>query len=215
MICKYNLDGHLKIGLHKTIFCKVKFEIETIDLNDDWAELDPNINLNDYIDGVRAKGEFHFETSPINDCRDHPVAKNTLAELLLYDEEESTKLNIFIVENISSVDVVPKKIKRYLWSFLPVGKPFFDKLNIFPKNYQGVKSKKKSMNQIYSCTKFRAEWPVEVASIIIAQSKAEAKVLLNQKLREFGIISELDDYELTEIDIDQKGAIILNSGENR
>lgn len=214
MICKYNFNGRLTIGLHKTIFCKVLIEIEILDLNDDWAEIDPNVNLNDYIDGVRAKGEFYFETSPIIDSRDHPVAKNTLADLILYDEKESTRLNILITEMISAVDVVPKKIKRYLWSFLPVGKPLFDKLDLFPKSYQGVKNKKKSMNHIYSCTKFRAEWPAEMASVIIAQSKAEAKVLLNKKLLEFGIISDLDDYDLTEIDIDQKGAIILNSGEN-
>lgn len=209
MIQHLKLSGDLKFGQYKTISCNVQLEVATVD-DDEWAEPDPNHNPADYVDGVRVTGEFSFDYSPLNDYREkHPVKPNAIGELVLRDGDESTKLNILVVERTAAVDIIPKKIKRYFWLFFVIGKPKWDKLGIFPENYRGV-----NMNRVYACTDFRGYWPVGVASVIVAADKREAKRLLDQKLREAGIPIEGDgDYTLTEISIEQKGAVILNKGD--
>ena len=70
------------------------------------------------------------------------------------------------------------------------------------------------MNKIFSCTDFRGHWPVGVSSIIVAADKREAKVLLDQKLKAMGIPIEGDGhYTFEEVNMNQKGAILLNKGE--
>ena len=202
------LNGELKFGQYKTIFCKVQLEIATVE-DDDWAEPDPNYDPNQYLDGVRVTGEFSFDTSPIFEEK-HPVVPNALGELILKDGDETTKLNILVIKKNSSVDIKPKHIKRYFWLFYAVGKPIWDKLQIYPENYRGV-----NMNKIYSCTDFRGYWPVGVSSIIVASDKREAKMLLDQKLRAEGIPIEGDGmYTLEEINMTQKGSLLLNKGEH-
>ena len=206
MLQRLNLKGDLKFGQYKTISCNVQLEVDTHE-DDEWAEPDPKYNPANYIDGVRVTGEFSFDTSPLDSREKHPIKNNAIGELILRDGDESTKLNILVVERTASVDIVPKKIKRYFWLFFVVGKPIWDKLGIFPTNWKGV-----NMNKIYACTDFRGYWPVSVASVIVAADKREAKSLLDQKLREAGIHVEDCEYTLTEISIDKKGAVILNDG---
>lgn len=209
MINHLKLIGEFKFGQHKTISCPVHLKIETYE-EDDWAEAEFSCNSSDFIDGVRVSGELYFDSFPINPSEKHPIKPYAMGELLIRDGEESSKLNILIIEKTSEVYVVTKKIKRYFWHFFVVGKPFWDGLKIFPSNYRGVKE----MNRIYACTNFRGYWPVGVASVIVAVDKKEAKKLLDIKLKESGIV--VDDgceYELTEININNKGAVILNSGE--
>lgn len=206
MLQHLTLDGDLKIGQYKTISCKVQLEVAVVE-DDDWAD-DIPIDYSQFVDGVRVIGELSFDTSPIEWRDKHPVKKSVTGELVLSDGEETTKINILIVEKSGEVDILPRQIKRYFWQFFAVGKPAWDKLKIFPENYRG-----RTMNRIYSCTDFRGYWPVGVASIIVATDKKEAKRLLDAKLKEAGIPPEGDGhYTLTEIDIQSKGAVILNDG---
>lgn len=200
------LIGDLKFGHYKSIDCNVHLKIETYE-EDDWAEPDPNYKADDYLDGMRVTGELYFDTSPITDPK-HPVRVNAVGEISVRDEGTSSVLNVILVEKTGVVDIVPQKIKRYFWHFLVVGKPKIDSLEIFPKDYLGI-----NMNKLYSCIDFRGYWPVQVASVVVAADKREARVLLDEKLKLAGIPIEDIDYTLTEINIRQKGATILNNGD--
>jgi len=201
------LDGELKIGQYKTIYCTVQLKIAVIE-DDDWAKEQVAIDYSQFIDGVRVTGELSFDTSPIEWRDKHPVKKSTIGELLLSDGDETTKINILLLDKSGEVDILHKQIKRYFWQFFAIGKPAWDKIKIFPDNYRG-----KTMNRIYSCTDFRGYWPVGVSSVIVASDKKEAKKMLDFSLREAGIPLEGDgDYTLNEIDIQKKSVVILNDG---
>lgn len=208
MLRYLTLDGDLRIGQYKTILCKVQLEIAIVE-DDDWADDSIPIDYSQFVDGVRVVGELSFDTSPIDWRDNHPVKKSTTGQLTLTDGEETSKINILLLEKSGEIDILPRQIKRYFWQFFAVGKPAWDKLKIFPENYRG-----RSMNRIYSCTNFRGKyWPVGVASVIVANDKKEAKQLLDAKLKEAGIPIEGDGcYTLTEIDIQSKGVAILNDG---
>lgn len=208
MIQHFNFDGSLNIGKYKTISCAVQLEVTTI-VDDDWAVDDGiPIDYTQFVDGVRVIGELSFDTSPIDFREKHPVKKSVVGELTLSDGDDTTKINILLIEQSGAVDIIPRQIKRYFWQFFAIGKPVWDRLKIFPENYRG-----KNMNRIYSCTDFRGYWPVGVASVIVAMDKKEAKQLLMRQLRDAGIPKEGDgNYTLTEIDIQNKGVVILNDG---
>lgn len=202
-------SGDLKFGQFKGISCAVQLQIDTHE-EDEWAEPDPDYDPTKYTDGVRVTGEFYFDTSPIAWNEKHPIKPNAIGELLVRDGEDTSKLNILITEKSGESDLLHKKIKRYFWQFFVVGKPAWDKLKIFPDNYRGVNN----MNRVFACTNFRGYWPVGVASVVVAIDKQEARRLLDQKLKETGIPVESDgSYDLTEINIRDKGAVILNNGE--
>ena len=71
------------------------------------------------------------------------------------------------------------------------------------------------MNRIYSCTDFGGPWP-GFSAIVVATDKVEAKKLLDAKFREQKIFAQGPKgdgrYTLTEIDIQEKGAVVLCSG---
>jgi len=207
MIQHLQLLGDLKIGQYKAIYCDVQLQID-IHEDDDWAEPDPNYNPANYVDGVRVLGEFYFDTSPIGWSDKHPVKSNAVGELTVRDGTETSKLTILITDKSGETDIIPKQLKRYFWQFFVIGKPNWDKLKIFPENYRGINN----MNRLYACTNFRGYWPVGVASVIVAADKHEARRLLNQKLQEAGIPVE-GELDLTEIDLKNKGAVILNNGD--
>lgn len=207
MIQNLRLSGDLKFGQYKGISCSVQLQVD-IHEDDEWAEPDPNYNPANYTDGVRVVGEFSFDTSPLGWSDKHPIKPNAVGELLVRDGEDSSKLNILVTEKSGEADIIPKKVKRYFWQFFVIGKPSWDKLKIFPENYRGVKN----MNRVYACTNFRGYWPVGVASVIVATDMRDARRLLNQKLQEVGISVEVE-FDLTEIDLQDKGAVILNNGD--
>jgi hypothetical protein len=211
MLEHHNLFGELKIGQHKTIHCAVQLQVTTIN-DDEWGDPNEIIDHTEFVDGVRVVGELSFDTSPIESLEYFPIQKSVVAELCLRDDEGlTTKINILFVERSAIVDVNPKHVKRYFWQFYAIGKPIWDKIGIFPTNYRG-----KNMNRIYFCTDFRGYWPVGVASVVVAADKKEAKRILDAKLRESNIPIEGDGkYTLTEIDIQTKGAAILNDGSYR
>ena len=210
MITNLKLLGDLKFGQYKAIPCHVEMQIEVHEV-DEWAEPDPNYDPNRFIDGVRATGEFFFQTSPILGIPNkHPIKSNAIGELTVRHGSDTSKLNIVITDKSSEVDIVPKKLKRYFWKFFVIGKPLWDNLEIFPKNYQCVKN----MNRIFACTDFRGYWPVQVASVVVATDINEAKKILDEKLKEVGIpVEDGFCYKLTEISLRDKGAVILNDGD--
>lgn len=203
------LNGELKIGQHKSISCNVQLEVATLE-DDEWADQTIPVDRDGFIDGVRVIGELSFDASPIFDSRDHPIQKGVLGELTLQEIEESTKITVLFLEKSGVSDVVPKHIKRYFWQFAAVGKPFWDKIGIFPKNYRG-----KNMNRIYTCTDFGGPWP-GFSAIVVATDKVEAKRLLDAKFAEQKILAQGPTgdgrYTLVEVDIQEKGAVVLCDG---
>lgn len=203
MIRRLRLDGTLKAN-NKHYSCSVRMTIDTV-VEDEWS--DEKIDLSGYIDGTKITGELSFE-SPHLDGINHLIIKPGKAELTLRDGDDTTKTIIYLIENTKTEQVIPLRLRRYYWLFYAVDKPFWDKLEIFPKKYRGI-----NMNKIYTCTNFRGFQSTQVSSIIIAESKQEAKNLLIDSLNKAKIFIEDENYfEFEEIDIFTKGAIILNDG---
>ncbi len=203
--------GELKIDQYKSISCKVDLEIDQFE-HDEWADSNPDYNPDNYINDIRVIGEFNFDTSPIAWNDKHPVKINANGQLLVYHRSEdglhTSKFNVLITEKINEVDVVPKKIRRYFWRFFIVGKPIWDHIHVFPDNYTGIK-----MNKVFSCTNFRGYWPTTVSSLVIAKDKQEARIILIKQLEILDIpIEDSNDFVLTEINLNERKAIILNDG---
>jgi hypothetical protein len=133
MIQDMKFVGDLKFGPYKSISCNVHFKVETYE-NSFWTDFETVQNPNDFLDGVRATGEFYFDTSPITDPK-FPVKNNAVGELTVRCGSITSTVNIIVVERTGLVDIIPSKIKRYFWYFLVVGKPKKDDLRIFPRNY--------------------------------------------------------------------------------
>lgn len=207
MIQHFRLLGDLKFDQHKTIACDVHLKVDIYE-DDDWAEPSIDYKPENYIDGVRITGEFWFDHSPIYDTK-HPIKTNAVGKLTVRDSGEFTTFSILVTEQKDKINILPRQVIRYHWEFFAIGKPSQDQLKIFPEYYTGVK-----MYKLYACTNFRGYWPVQVASVIVANTKQEAKELLEKKLRDSGIPIETDfDYALEEISLRDKGATILNNGE--
>ena len=68
--------------------------------------------------------------------------------------------------------------------------------------------------RIFLCTDHAEFWPVGVASVVLAESEAEAVKLLDTMLRLRGLPdSGSHPYSLTEVAADRAQAIILRDGE--
>lgn len=207
MLQRLKLDGDLKIGQHKTINCAVQLEIEILEY-DEWADQTIPIDYSNFIDGVRILGELSFDIPPLYYNDKHPVRKSVMADLILRDDDVTTRINILFLEKSGESVLLKGRIHRYFWQFYAIGKPAWDKIGIFPSNYRG-----KNMNRFYSCVDFRGYWPVGVASVIVAHDEREALSLLKKQLKDLGIPIEGDGkFKLKEIDIQTKGAVILIDG---
>jgi len=209
--------GYLNINQHKLISVTCNLKIEVIK-DDEWGQTS-EYNQTEYLNGVKFEGDLYFDSQPIqNYFRDgrwhkHPVQKNTMASLTLYQGENSSRFNIILLEKVSEIDILPpKKLIRYFWTFIPIGNPLSDKLEIFPEQYRW----NNQMNRVYYCTNFRGTvWPHEVASIVVAPDKKKARQLLDFELRNLGISIEGGEmYTLTEIDIRKEQAMVLSQGKN-
>ena len=67
--------------------------------------------------------------------------------------------------------------------------------------------------KLYICTDHDCHFPVGVASIVIADDRAEAIELLDKELISDGLRSFIHvPYTLTEVDCNKKQAIILDDG---
>lgn len=197
--------GHLKLGQYKIIDCEVFLVISEIK-EDKWLEKSEEINFDEFVDGLKITGCLYFDTSPIFD-NDHPVQRRTIGELSLIDYDENSSLfNIYLIECSKKENIIDSHLKRYFWDFLPIGKPVRDKIGIFPQNYRG----KKEMNRVFSCVNFRGNyWDENVASVIVASDKTEARKILEEKLKSLKVPLTGEDFILNEIDLDVKFAYIL------
>lgn len=184
MVTQLSISGEAKFGQHKILHCRVQLRIQ------------------EDIGCVKATGELSYECFPTDD---HPLSLNAVGELTLVDSKDSslsTKCNILIVEKSNSVDIIPKKIRRYFWQFYIVGKPVWDKLQVFEN---------KIMNRVFTCTNFRGHYSAPVASVIVAPTIQDARQILIEKMKECKIPLE-DYYELKEIDLYTQSVDVLIDG---
>lgn len=210
---QFTFPGNLTIGQYKSISVTATIKVEVIE-DDEYGET-VDYNPAEYINGVRIDGELFFDTTPIQSYyqdgrwQKHPVQKNVQAALSLHFENETSRFNILLLEKGGEVDLVSKKLRRYFWTFLPIGNPLSDKLGIFPEQYRWPNT----MNRIYYCTDFRGVWPSEVSSLVVAPDKRQAKELLMQQIKAVGLYEEGGDlFTLVELDTSKSQAIILNRG---
>lgn len=199
---------HLKIGQHSTIDVDVQLEIATYE-EDEYADPDPNDKPENYTDGVRAEGEFSFDAYPLG-WTGHPVKKNAVGQLTLREGEDSSRVNVLIVQKNGEQTIIKDRIKRYFWLFYVIGKPVNDGLELFPTWYKGGKD----VNKVFICTDFRGLWPVGVSSLVVAKDQVQAKKLLVAALVDAGINQpEINDLTLQEVDLRRSQALVLNKGE--
>lgn len=65
---------------------------------------------------------------------------------------------------------------------------------------------------IYTCTDHDGHWPVPVASVVVANSEAEARALLMAELREHGL-NEKEPFTLRQIQTESPQAFVLSDGD--
>ena len=210
---QFTYSGNLSIGQHKSISVTATLKVEVIE-DDEFGE-SVSYNPAEYINGVKIEGELFFDTTPLQtyyqDGRwvKHPVQNNVQAILSLSFEDQSSRFNILLTDKAGEVTLVPQKLKRYFWNFLPIGNPYSDKLGIFPDQYRWPNT----MNRVYICTDFRGVWPSEVSAVVVAPDKKQARELLNQQIRSSGLYEEGGDlFTLVELDTSKSQALILNRG---
>ena len=71
--------------------------------------------------------------------------------------------------------------------------------------------------KLFECTDHDSHYPVGVASIVIAKNKAEARLLLDAALVEYGLKAGVrfvssEPYTLSEISLDKPSAHVLRDG---
>jgi hypothetical protein len=197
----------LNIGQHKTIDSSIHLEVRTR-VEDEYGVPDPNDNPEHYTDGVRATGELSFDSWPLG-WNDSPVKVNSVGQLTILDGSESTKLNVLFIQKNSEQTIIKDKQKRYFWLFYVLGRPIYDRIEIFPERFRG-----KLVNKVYTCTDFRGIWPIGVSSVVVAIDKVTAKRMLLDALKRAGIEQpEMNDLTLQELDLSKPGAFVLNTGD--
>jgi hypothetical protein len=191
-------QGRLNIGKHKTIEVNV-------DLKLTWTKFDPCVPNSE--DKAEAEGELSFESYPLSGS-DHPAKKHATGTLTICGSDKSSKFNIMLMEKSCEKTVIPQHLKKYFWLFCVIGKPIYDRLEIYPEWTQRI------MTKAYYCTNFRGLWPVGVSSLVVGVHNMEqAKSILIDELKRKGISQpEIYDLTLEEIDLTRPQAMILNDG---
>lgn len=207
---KMTYSGYLYVGNNKPLPIDCNLHVEVIQ-EDEWGEA---INRPDN-NGVRIEGDFSFDLPPIQShyedgkLKQHFVQKNVVGTVHLHCDGEKSQFSVLITEKVAEIDILPNQLRRYFWTFLPVGKPSTDQLEIFPKEYRWGAIK---MNRVYYSTDFRGPWNNEVSSIIVAPNKIKAREIMDAKLLQMGIEPGIEMYHLTEVDLTQEQALVLNRG---
>lgn len=70
--------------------------------------------------------------------------------------------------------------------------------------------------KVYMCTDFKGVWPVGSAAVVVAATKAKAKIRLLETLKNWKHLDEknLDlDFTMEEVDTTKTSATILNDGD--
>lgn len=185
----YFKNGNLILPSEKTLYVNVEMFVETID-DDPFKEI---INPKEFVNGVKITGEISFEQTV--DCK-NKLLPNTTAYLKILDGDKGSSFNILLTEQTGESDILPKKLKRYFWSFLPIGDPEYDKLEIFPVQYK----RPNKINRIYYLSGY------EKTILIVAQNKKEAyNLILNSDLdQQYNILN------LQELDTNNSGIKVLD-----
>ena len=137
---KMTYSGYLNIGQHKTLPVTCNLNIEVIS-EDEWAK-PVEYNPEQYINGVRIEGDLFFDLPPIQSyyeegkLKQHYIQQNVMGVLNLHQNGEKTQFNIVLADKVAEIEILPKQLMRYFWTFLPVGKPLSDQLGIFPAEYR-------------------------------------------------------------------------------
>lgn len=210
-------DSYLKIGQYKSIALhQVELEVAVYD-DDPYADTveDPS----QYIDGLRISGEFSFDRHPITSQDNHPIKPNVTGDLTLNYEGDTTKFTILILEKTNEIDhsqftnLEKRQQRRYYWSFYGIGKPFSDKIGLFPTDYTGKRKSHPAPQRVFTCTDFRGFHWSGVSSLIVAANQKQAKESLIAELKRRGLYEEDVQLTISEVNIRHPGAIILNDGE--
>jgi hypothetical protein len=176
MLETYRLEGELEIAKYKTIDVKVKLEIESKEKK-----------------VLKASGELFFDHTPIQWNDKHPVKASTTGVLTLIQEGITSRFNILILDKVSEKDILPKQIKRYFWTFFVVGKPYFDRLELFPTNFGQINS----MNKTFLCIDLPSA--LGNTGIVIASTEEQANSLTVKYVRDYGLDPQ-STYSFVEID---------------
>lgn len=67
--------------------------------------------------------------------------------------------------------------------------------------------------KLFTCTDHDGHWPVGVASIVLADNEMQAGMMLAHELLKKGLDPVKPAFTLTEVDMSQPCAIILNDGD--
>ena len=71
------------------------------------------------------------------------------------------------------------------------------------------------MNQVFTFTNFTGHYPVGTAAVVVAKSKSEAIMLMDEQLSEAGLpaLDEQEGVKVSLVDLDVYQAIILLNGD--
>jgi hypothetical protein len=71
------------------------------------------------------------------------------------------------------------------------------------------------MNQVFTFTNFTGHYPVGTAAVVVAKSKSEAIMLMDEQLAESGLpaLDEQEDVKILKVDLDVYHAEILLDGD--
>ena len=165
-----------------------------------------------YQNGFACKGELTFEwpTSV------QPYFKKMLdADLTIFDQGDSTRLNIVLMELLDSSPGMPGALpgqpcrtKHYTWSFICVRKPVSDGLGLFPEAI------KRHTMKVFVFTRFPGFWNnTHTSAVITAQTRQQAVGLLNAELEKRGIAPlQEGGYSVVELDPTKPTAVVVTDG---
>jgi hypothetical protein len=197
-------------GQHRSLDAQVNIEID-IQNSDPYGPPPPKGYYNPY--GFACRGELSVEWA--SDGPSH-LKKMLEVELVLREEDLSTKLKVVLMEFIGS-DVVlpgarpgqPARIKRHMWSFICIQRPISDGLQLFPE------ALKRTVMKVFLFTGFLGVWNnTKTSAVIVASGKAEAIAQMKEELKQRGLADlEESDYSLVEIDPTRPCRVMVADGD--
>lgn len=198
-------------GQRRALDAQVNIEVDTRD-DDPYAPEPPPGHYNPQ--GFACRGEISVEWS----SEEVPYFKKMLElELLMREEELSTKIKIVLMDFVASEVVMPgarpgqpARIKRYIWSFICVQRPLSDGLNLFPE------SAKRTAMKVFLFTNFLGVWNSQKTSaIVVAPGRVEAIAKMQEELSRRGL-ADLEEsvYSVTEIDPTRASSLMISDGDD-
>lgn len=165
-----------------------------------------------YQNGFACKGEMTFEWPSSQQCW---FKKMMEVGLTIYDQGDSTRLNVILLEMLDSSPGMPGALpgqpcrtKHYTWSFVCVKRPTSDGLGLFPEAI------KRTTMKVFVFTRFPGFWNnTETSAVVTAQNRQQAIMLLNADLQQRGIAPlQEGGYSVVELDPTRASAVVLSDG---